>query len=103
MCGRYALYGPRKRSRVDNQYLHGLDAFPDRYNIAPTQMLPIVRLVDGATCVTTAKWRLIRRADGGLSIGLSIVRGMVEMHGGFVTANSRGRVKAANSSLRLHL
>jgi signal transduction histidine kinase len=34
--------------------------------------------------------RSLGRADGGLGIGLSIVRGMVEMHGGFVTVNSRG-------------
>jgi two-component system, sensor histidine kinase len=34
--------------------------------------------------------RSLGRADGGLGIGLSIVRGMVEMHGGSVTASSRG-------------
>lgn len=54
-----ALYGPRKRSRAENQYFAGLGDFPDRYNVAPTQMLPIARLVDGATRVTTAKWGLI--------------------------------------------
>jgi putative SOS response-associated peptidase YedK len=59
MYGRYALYGPRKRSRAENQYFAGLGDFPDRYNLAPTQMLPIARLVDGATRVTIAKWVLI--------------------------------------------
>jgi signal transduction histidine kinase len=34
--------------------------------------------------------RSLGHADGGLGIGLSIVRGMVEMHGGAITANSRG-------------
>lgn len=34
--------------------------------------------------------RSLAHAQGGLGIGLSIVRGMVEMHGGSVTANSRG-------------
>ena len=34
--------------------------------------------------------RSLRHAQGGLGIGLSIVRGMVEMHGGSVTADSRG-------------
>jgi signal transduction histidine kinase len=38
----------------------------------------------------TQEGRSLARADGGLGIGLSIVRGMVEMHGGSVTANSLG-------------
>jgi signal transduction histidine kinase/CheY-like chemotaxis protein len=41
------------------------------------------------------------RADGGLGIGLAVVKGIVEMHAGSVTASSEGRGKGAEFVVRL--
>lgn len=59
MCGRYALYGPRAFSRAERIYFEGLDAFAPSYNVAPTDTMPIARLVDGAPALTPAKWGLV--------------------------------------------
>jgi putative SOS response-associated peptidase YedK len=56
MCGRYVLAKPRCRSAVERDYFGGLDRFPERYNVAPTQIMPIARLVDGKLELTTARW-----------------------------------------------
>ena len=43
------------------------------------------------------------RAQGGLGIGLSLVKGLVEMHGGTVTAESRGEGQGSCFRVRLPL
>lgn len=43
------------------------------------------------------------RAEGGLGIGLSLVRGLVEMHGGTVQAHSAGRGRGSEFVVRLPL
>jgi signal transduction histidine kinase/ActR/RegA family two-component response regulator len=45
----------------------------------------------------------LTRAFGGLGLGLSIVRHLVEMHGGVVTAESEGEGKGATFAVRLPL
>jgi PAS domain S-box-containing protein len=47
--------------------------------------------------------RSIERATGGLGIGLALVRGLVEMHGGSVTATSRGAGSGSTFTVRLPL
>lgn len=42
-----------------------------------------------------------RRADGGLRIGLALVRQLVELHGGNVTASSPGEYKGSCFTVRL--
>ena len=59
MCGRYALYGPVSRYwrylDIDDD---GFD-FPPRYNIAPTQQLPVIRSrQDGRQEFLLARWGL---------------------------------------------
>ena len=38
------------------------------------------------------------RAQGGLGIGLNLVRNLIELHGGSITARATGRVRGASSS-----
>ena len=60
MCGRYALYGPKSRSRAELEYFSALDQFPGSWNVAPGQTLPITRLSkDGAIEQVTARWGLV--------------------------------------------
>jgi putative SOS response-associated peptidase YedK len=59
MCGRYALYGPVKRKRVEDRWFDDLAAVGSSYNIAPTEMAPVVRLVDGRPAVALLRWGLI--------------------------------------------
>lgn len=60
MCGRYALYGPKSRSRAEKDYFAQLETFPDRWNVAPGEMLPITRLTkDGGIEQVSARWGLV--------------------------------------------
>ena len=59
MCGRYALYGPVKRKRVEDRWFDDLAAFGHSYNIAPTEPAPVMRLVDGRPTVALLRWGLI--------------------------------------------
>jgi signal transduction histidine kinase len=47
--------------------------------------------------------RSLERSQGGLGIGLSLVRGMVELHGGSVHAESAGRDQGSRFAVRLPL
>jgi CheY-like chemotaxis protein len=46
---------------------------------------------------------VLTRAQGGLGIGLSLVRGLVEMHGGSVSAHSDGPGRGSEFTVRLPL
>jgi putative SOS response-associated peptidase YedK len=59
MCGRYALYGPRSRSRVEAEYFSNLEEFPGSWNVAPGQTLPITRRREGVLEQVTARWGLV--------------------------------------------
>jgi PAS domain S-box-containing protein len=61
----------------------------------PPQMLP--RIFDMFTQVD----RSLERAQGGLGIGLTLVRRLVEMHGGTVEAHSEGPGKGSEFIVRL--
>jgi putative SOS response-associated peptidase YedK len=59
MCGRYALYGPIKRTPEHDRWFDELETFGSRYNIAPTQASPVTRWVDGKPVLAALRWGLI--------------------------------------------
>ena len=58
MCGRYALFDPDARLAPLFDLDHPTQITP-RYNIAPSQTVPIVRVVDDRRRLDLARWGLI--------------------------------------------
>lgn len=55
MCGRYAITLPPEAMRQLFRYVEQPN-FPPRYNVAPTQPIPIVRMAGGARHFHLARW-----------------------------------------------
>jgi putative SOS response-associated peptidase YedK len=45
--------------RAETEYFSSLERFPNKWNVAPTDLQPITRLHDGAVEQITARWGLI--------------------------------------------
>ena len=58
MCGRYMIISSPEAIRRLFGYPEQPN-FPPRYNVAPTQPVPIVRLVDGQRQFALVRWGLI--------------------------------------------
>ena len=58
MCGRYAITTAPEAIRALFRYLDQPN-FPPRYNVAPTQPVPIVRVVEGKREFALVRWGLI--------------------------------------------
>ena len=58
MCGRYAITTAPEAIRELFRYLEQPN-FPPRYNVAPTQPVPIVRIVEGQRQFALVRWGLI--------------------------------------------
>jgi putative SOS response-associated peptidase YedK len=58
MCGRYAITTAPEAIRQLFGYLEQPN-FPPRYNVAPTQPVPIVRMVEGRRQIALVRWGLI--------------------------------------------
>jgi putative SOS response-associated peptidase YedK len=58
MCGRYAITTAPEAIRRLFGYLEQPN-FPPRYNVAPTQPVPIVRMVEGKRQIALVRWGLI--------------------------------------------
>jgi len=58
MCGRYVIKTPPALMREAFGYGEQPN-FPPRYNVAPTQPIPVVRLVDGRRTFALLRWGLI--------------------------------------------
>jgi putative SOS response-associated peptidase YedK len=58
MCGRYVITSPPEVMRELFGYADRPN-FPSRYNIAPTQPVPIIRLVEGQRRFALVRWGLI--------------------------------------------
>jgi putative SOS response-associated peptidase YedK len=57
MCGRYVIISTPEAIRALFGYAEQPN-FPPRYNVAPTQPIPIVRLLDGKRCFALMRWGL---------------------------------------------
>ena len=93
-----AKYTPeqgRIKLSVDREGQHAVIAVRDNGIGIPPQALPIV--FDMFTQVGAGAGR----SQGGLGIGLSLVRRLVEMHGGTVTAASPGEGEGSTFTVRL--
>ena len=58
MCGRFVLTATPEELEALFGYLDG-EAFPPRYNIAPTQPIAIVRMIGGARRFALVRWGLV--------------------------------------------
>ena len=58
MCGRYAITTAPEAIRALFRYLEQPN-FPPRYNVAPTQPVPIVRMAEGKRQLALVRWGLI--------------------------------------------
>jgi putative SOS response-associated peptidase YedK len=58
MCARYVITSPAAAIRALFGYDEAPD-FPPRYNVAPTQPIPIVRLIDGKRSFALARWGFV--------------------------------------------
>jgi putative SOS response-associated peptidase YedK len=58
MCGRYTIIASPEALRALFGYAEQPN-FPPRYNVAPTQPIPIVRLVDGKRHFSLVRWGLL--------------------------------------------
>ncbi len=58
MCGRYVIISTPEAIRALFGYGEQPN-FPPRYNVAPTQPIPIVRLVDGKRSFALMRWGLL--------------------------------------------
>src|SRR5881227_1407258 len=58
MCGRYAIISAPEAIRALFAY-EDQPNFPSRYNVAPTQPVPIVRLMEGNRRFALVRWGLL--------------------------------------------
>jgi putative SOS response-associated peptidase YedK len=58
MCGRYTIISSPEAIRALFRYLEQPN-FPPRYNVAPSQPIPIVRLVEGKRQFALVRWGLL--------------------------------------------
>jgi putative SOS response-associated peptidase YedK len=58
MCGRYVIFSTPEAIRALFRYGEQPN-FPPRYNVAPTQPIPVVRLVDGNRSFALMRWGLL--------------------------------------------
>ena len=77
MCGRYSITTPTEALRQ----LFRFDDLPNlqpRYNMAPTQMAPVVRNRDGARHLDLLRWGLLPRWANDASIGAKLINARSE-------------------------
>lgn len=59
MCGRFSITSPPEAMRQLLGFVGNLPNLPPRYNVAPTQMVPVVRIEAGERCLRIIRWGLV--------------------------------------------
>ena len=77
MCGRYALASPPEVITARFNLLWVRDVQP-HYNIAPSQMIPVVRATDKGRELALVKWGLIPSWSRDASIGTKLINARAE-------------------------
>lgn len=78
MCGRYVSPSQAEIERAWHIGRQNDNPFKGRYNAAPTQMLPIGRLIDGSLAVNLARWGLIPSWAKDSAIGNRMINARAE-------------------------
>ncbi|MGH8029029.1 MAG: SOS response-associated peptidase [Arenimonas sp.] len=84
MCGRYALYGPYELG--DPRIVEGwvehirnpLEGMAARYNVAPSQSLPVLRLHEGVPRVESMRWGLLPHWAKDTKVGYTTINARIE-------------------------
>jgi putative SOS response-associated peptidase YedK len=84
MCGRYALYGPYELG--DPRIVEGwvehirnpLEALGARYNLAPSQSLPVLRLHEGVPRIESMRWGLLPHWAKDTKVGYTTINARIE-------------------------
>jgi putative SOS response-associated peptidase YedK len=84
MCGRYALYGPYDLG--DPRIVEGwvehirnpLEGLAPRYNVAPSQSLPVLRLHEGVPRIESMRWGLLPHWAKDTKAGYSTINARIE-------------------------
>lgn len=94
-AAKYTDRGGRIRLSVDSDGNEAVVRVRDNGIGIPAEMLP--RVFEMFTQVDQS----LEKAQGGLGIGLSLVKGLVELHGGAVEASSAGRGAGSEFTVRI--
>lgn len=89
MCGRYLLSTPAEKIAAAFGVNRTLPPLVARYNIAPTQMIPIIRAEDGGRALAMVRWGLVPFWAEDPSIGNRLINARAE------TAASKPAFRAA--------
>jgi putative SOS response-associated peptidase YedK len=77
MCGRYRLSAvERIEEKFETEQLG--ETLRPRYNIAPSQPVPIIRQDDGRRCVAVVRWGLVPFWAKDVSIGFKMINARSE-------------------------
>ena len=96
-AAKYTEHGGQITLRAERQGSDLVVSVRDTGIGIPAEVLP--RIFD----IFAQSPRALERAQGGLGIGLSLVKGLVELHGGSITAQSEGAGRGSEFVVRLPL
>ena len=77
MCGRYALNSPMEA--IEAQFeAEALTAFPPRFNLAPTDAVPVVLSAEGERIITLHQWGLVPSWTRDPALGARMINARAE-------------------------